>query len=265
MSTKNTQNSLKYHNPTNTEKSDSNSSGLVKNFVLGVGLTNETEENILEYVVKNLPKQHKSYYIVTPNPEMIVLANNDSGFKTTLNGAHIALCDGMQLYRAAMFLGVPLKERIIGTNFVEKLCEKVANRPITVGFLGGGKKIAEKVSECLRQKYPGLKVVFAESEWEEFLPTSEQPAIDILFVALGFPKQEEWMAKHVEKIPVKVMMGVGGALDQIVDPSLRPPEWIHSVGLGWLYRLIREPWRIKRQIRLVSFANLVLQNKFTQN
>jgi len=238
-------------------ESGSNANELVKISVLGVGLTNETEENILEYIVKNIPQQQKSYYIVTPNPEMIVLANKDNAFKRTLNNAKIALTDGMQLYRYARGIGIPLKERIIGTNFVENLCEKVANRPITVGFLGGRGKIAEMAAECLREKYPGLKIAFATAEWNEDFKGSD---VDILFVAFGFPKQENWMAEHVGKTNAKVMMGVGGALDQIVDPTLRPPKLVHNLGLGWLYRLVREPWRITRQAKLIEFILLTMKH-----
>lgn len=261
MSNKNIQKSLNSKNDNLIAMSDSNREDLVKKNVLGVWLTDDIEKNILEYIVKNIPKQQNPYYIVTPNPEMIVLANKRSDFKEVLNNAKIALCDGMQLYRAAHFLGIPLKERIIGTNFVENLCEKVADRPITVGFLGGRPKIAGKASECLKKKYSGLNVVFAEKEWRQNFKTP----IDILFVALGFPKQEFWMAEHVGKIPVKVMMGIGGALDQIANPSLRPPAWVHVLGYGWLYRLIREPWRIKRQIKLTEFLWLVLRTLFIQS
>lgn len=272
----------------NLKKSDSKSREFVKIFFGEVGLTNATEKEILEYIVENLPKQQEPYYIVTPNPEILLYANAHPEFKKILNNAKIALTDGMQLFRAARLLGKPVKERIIGTDFVENLCKIVADRPITVGFLGAGPKIAEEVSECLRKKYPGLKVVFAGAEWNESLqdPVSSHPrltsslsqslagahqgtskhvtpslAIDILFVAFGFPKQEQWMAEHVGKIPVKVMIGVGGAFDQIVHPSLRPPRVVHQAGFGWLYRLVREPRRIRRQMKLVQFVRLVLQEK----
>src|SRR5690348_10258225 len=223
------------------------SEDLVKIYFNGVGLTNATEKEILEYIAATIEKQQKPYYIVTPNPEILLYAKTHPDFKQVLNNAKIALTDGMQLYRAMQFVGRPVKERIIGTNFVENLCEKVANRPITVGFLGARGKIAEKASECLRQKYPKLKVVFASDEWEAKNGTTK---IDVLFVAFGFPKQETWMANHVGRIPVKVMVGVGGAFDQIVNPSLRPPQLVNNLGLGWLYRLMKEPWRIKRQIKL---------------
>lgn len=285
----------------------SNLKTLVKTQLFGVGITNETEENILEYLGGFLQKTKKNMYIVTPNPEMIMLSKTNINFKNALNKADLALCDGMGLYKAGQILGHPFKERIIGTNFMEKLCEKVEDWPITVGFLGGGHGVAEETAECLKARFPGLKVVFAEAEWHEArgpvtphpapmasfttvqsryssgvpsraTPNSENTnsslaiqntkyqipntnAIDILFVAFGAPKQELWMAEHINKIPVRVMMGVGGAFDQIIDSSLRPPSWAHLLGLGWLYRLIRQPWRLKRQLVLIPFMGLVFRER----
>lgn len=334
MKTKNPQKSTKGKKGNLSKNTYSNLQPLVKTFIFGVGVTNGTSRNILEYIIDFLQKTQKNMYIVTPNPEMIMLAQKNEVFKNALNEASLALCDGIGLLRAGQLVGKPFKERIIGTNFVESLCEKVADWPITVGFLGGRPGVAERAAECLKARFPGLQVVFAEAEWDESrgpvaphpqnsLPslhsvqksfggppsrTTSSPEntippllmqtaqsipesnfsslqngqthglkeyklhsgskiqnqiskIDILFVAFGAPKQELWMAQHINKVPVRVMMGVGGALDQIVDKSLRPPMLIHSLNLGWLYRLIREPWRIKRQAVLVPFMWLVLREK----
>ncbi len=286
MTTKNTQNKEKGNFDNSEKETDSNPTDLVKTFLLGVGITNENWKNILEYIVKNLQKDTKPYYIVTPNPEILVRAHHHSDFKAILNNAKIALLDGVGITVAARVLSRPLTRRFNGVDFVEKLCEKVANRPITVGFLGAGDVVAEKTAECLGEKYPGLKISFANQEWDEdgFVfrekdkglmikdkDTVEEKkkiyhssfishhSIDILFVAFGAPKQEEWMASHVRKIPVKVMVGVGGAFDQIVHPSLRPPKVIQDIGLGWFYRLIRQPWRMKRQLALIEFMWLVFK------
>lgn len=262
---------------------------LVKTEVLGVGLTNATNEEVLEYLLEIIENTQKNIYVVTPNPEIVLLASARNDFKEVINNADLALTDGMQLYRAAHFLGVPLKERIIGTDLVERVCEKVADWPITVGFLGAGPKVAEKASERLLTKYPKLKINFVAQEWSEegFAAAQTElssmnnelsnkkeksiqhnskfiPQVDILFVAYGALKQEFWMAERIQKVPVRVMIGVGGALDQIANPSLRPPVWVHQFGLGWLYRLIREPWRIKRQVKLIQFVWVVIKEKFSQ-
>lgn len=313
MHTKNPQKSTMSKNATYIKNTYSNLDSLVKKEVMGIGLTDATSEEILEYLVKIIEKSRKNVYIVTPNPEIVMYAASHPDFKDILNGAELALCDGVGLLRAAQFMGKSLKERIIGTDFVEKICEKANVWPITVGFLGGREGVAEKAAECLLKKYPKVKVSFVGSEWEEgrslshyseasessgyvrgpaarFLPqvlthsvrsalagpstpvtpsqsnaklsTINRQPIDILFVAFGAPKQEEWMASHINKIPVRVMIGVGGAFDQIVDKTLRPPAMVHQLGLGWLYRLARQPWRLKRQLQLIPFMLLVLKTRF---
>jgi len=241
----------------------------VKKNILGVEVSDALEYEILESVVDFIEKTKKNAYIVTPNPEMVVAAAKNHVFKKALNGADLALCDGFGLYVAGRILGRPLSSRIIGTNFVENLCEKVANQPIRVGFLGGKQGVAMKAAERLRKKYPGLLVSFAGEEWGtipsgvvENSKLKIENSLDILFVALGHPKQELWMAEHLGKIPVRVMVGVGGAFDQIVDSSLRPPLYISSIGMGWLYRLVRQPWRFKRQLALVQFLGMLLHARF---
>lgn len=265
---------------------------LPKKNILGVGITNDTKENILEFIIETLRKKAKPYYVVTPNPEMLVLASKNPDFQNALNGADLALNDGVGVGLAAQILGNSLKGRFTGVELVEKLCEKVSNWPITVGFLGGGPKIAEKTAECLLGRYPNLQVDFVGEEWPNGFSGKEEvasskylvadkdqrtkrlttnyqllttPVVDILLVAYGAPKQEFWMREHVGKIPVKVMAGVGGAFDQIVDPSLRPPQIVQNIGFGWLYRLVRQPWRIKRQLALGEFVRMVIKEKFTMS
>jgi hypothetical protein len=138
---------------------------LQKNLILDVGITNATKEEVLEYIIKGLGKNAKKYFIVTPNPEILVFANKAKEYKNILNNAEIALPDGVGVITAGMILGIRFKERITGVELLESLCKEVAKKPITVGFLGGGEGIAERTAECLALKYLGLKVAFAGSEW----------------------------------------------------------------------------------------------------
>lgn len=237
---------------------------LEKNFLLKVGITNATEQEILEYILQSLKKEGEKYYVVTPNPEFLVFANKHNSFKAILNQARLALPDGSGVIWAGKVLGKVFKERVTGVDLLEKLCKSVAEKPITVGFLGGRGKIAELTAECLRKKYPGLKVVFTGAEWENKLlksPKLPRSPIDILFVAYGFPKQEEWMSKNLPDIPVKVAIGVGGSFDYISGSIPRAPLFIRQLGFEWLLRLIIQPWRIKRQLALIEFVWLVLKEK----
>lgn len=227
--------------------------------LLGIGFTNASEQEVLEYIYTGLGKSSEKYYIVTPNPELLVLAQEDNKYKLILNNAKIALVDGIGIVIAARLLGKPLKQRITGVEFVESLCRYISKRPITAAFLGGGPRVAEKASECLQKKYTGLKITWFSQEWDDSLLSKR---VDVLFVAFGSPKQEEWIAKNLDRLPVKVVIGVGGAFDFISGNVRRAPKILRSLGVEWLFRLLIQPWRIKRQLSLVKFAYLVFKEKF---
>src|ERR1035437_5605942 len=206
-----------------------------KIFLLGVGLTDATEAEVLEFIVTGLEKQTEKYYIVTPNPELLVIADKDNDYKNILNGAKLALPDGIGVMLGAQLLGTRLKQRIHGVDLVESLCREVSNRPITVGFLGAGPNVAENTSECLRKKYPGLKVGKVSKEWFDGLKDKK---VDILFVAFGSPKQEIWISNNLPRFSAKVVIGVGGSFDFISGKVPRSPMFLRRIGLEWLFRLI---------------------------
>lgn len=243
-----------------------------KKVIFGVGISNVTKNEVLEYTIKNLEDFKKKLFFITPNPEFLVLANKNTHFRNILNSADLASADGIGIIIAAKILGQSLKGRFTGVELVESLCKIVARKPITVGFLGGRDNVAEKTAECLQKKYPGLKVVFAREEWPN--PSVRGPvagfppsinSIDILFVAFGAPKQEFWISENLEKIPVKIAIGVGGAFDYISGKIPRAPLFLRSIGLEWLFRLIIQPWRMKRQLSLLSFIWLVIKEKVSKN
>lgn len=237
-----------------------------KKNILGVGITNATKKEVLEYITKSLGSNYKKYFIVTPNPEFLVLASKNSKFKNILNNAELALADGIGVVLAGKIMGKSLKERITGIELLESLCSAVAEKPITVGFLGGRENVAEKTAECLVKKYHGLKVGFANSEYnfyKNYKDYNGYKNIDILFVAFGAPKQEIWISENLEKIPVKIAIGVGGAFDYISGKVQRAPIWVRKIGFEWLFRLVQEPWRLKRQLSLLEFIFLVLREKIS--
>jgi UDP-N-acetyl-D-mannosaminuronic acid transferase (WecB/TagA/CpsF family) len=306
-----------------------------KKNILDIGITNATNKEILEYIVKNLENFKKKLYFVTPNPEFLVLANKNNTFKEILNKADLALVDGVGILIAAKILGKPLKGRFTGVDLVKSLCKEVAEKPITVGFLGGRGGVAEETAECLRKKYPKLKVAFAGEEWMDEDFSARQPRVsddtrmqnfknqslgssslskirhqteklqpnfnssesglshqnltikksfregfrglgfypsytpstmhhlpvDILFVAFGCPKQEFWISENLDKIPVKIAIGVGGAFDYLSGKIPRAPGFVRAIGFEWLFRLVVQPWRWKRQISLLEFIWLVIEEK----
>lgn len=257
--------------------------------LLDVLLTNESTDTILEYVFEHLKTTHKKLFIVTPNPEILVYASKHQEYKRLLNKANLALPDGIGVFLASGLQGNPLKERIPGVDFMEELCNKSRGKAVSIGLLGGKRGVAKRTAECLKEKYPWIRVAFTSSEWPDGLfdlpftklpkpeskaaevfeemfniPTAakEAPTIDILFVAFGFPKQEEWIYKNLDRLPVKAAMGVGGAFDYLSGNVPRAPYMIRAMGFEWLYRLIRQPWRIKRQLALLEFISLVIKARF---
>lgn len=228
-----------------------------KIFVLGIGVSNVTTYEALEFIVKGLEEKAKKLVVFTPNPEIIMFAQKGKRFKMILNSADLALPDGVGVMWAAKMLGKQLAERITGVDFMEMLCEKAAKRGFTIGLIGGGPKIAERAAECLRLRYPGLKIVFVSQEWSE-----DRFNIDILFVAFGFPKQERWIHDHLYSIPVRVAMAVGGSFDYLSGRVPRAPQIVRDIGLEWLFRLITQPWRLRRQLALLSFIYSICIAKF---
>jgi len=235
--------------------------GFDKTYLLGVGFTNAKEQDILEFIATGLHNFREKYFIVTPNPELLVIANNNKEYNKVLNSAKLALPDGVGVMWAAKLLGRPLQQLIHGVDFTESLCKYVSKRPITVGFLGGGVNVAVKTSERLKEKYPGLRVGWSEQEFSAKLKNKN---VDILFVAFGSPKQEIWIYENLKNLPVKIAVGVGGSFDFISGKVPRAPEIFRSLKVEWLFRLLVEPWRIKRQLSLITFIFLVLKEKLNE-
>lgn len=232
--------------------------------VLGVKIDDINMDDAVDTVKSWLQKGGK-HYIVTPNPEILVAAQKDSRLKKILNEADLSIADGIGLK-----LSGKIRSIVPGTDLVEKLVELSAEKGFVVSFLGGREEVAKKCAECLKKKYPRLKVGFAgsggevDSEGEEVLTSDSGnfplPPCDLLFVAFGHIKQEKWIAANLSKLPVKVAMGVGGSFDYLSGQVPRAPQWMRSLGLEWLFRLIIQAWRIKRQLALIKYIWLLTRS-----
>ncbi len=228
--------------------------------ILGISITTSSEKEILEYIFKRIENKGKKFYIVTPNPEILMHALRQPSYKEILNDAEVSIPDGVGVLMAGKLLNKKIIGRIAGVDMVDRMCMEASIRAVTIGFLGGRGRVAEMTSDCLREKYPSLRVVFANSEWDKSKMTDKH--IDILFVAFGFPKQEEWIAKNLDSLPVTCAMGVGGTFDYISGKIPRAPKVVRSAGMEWAFRLIRQPWRIKRQLVLPQFVWEVIRARF---
>jgi N-acetylglucosaminyldiphosphoundecaprenol N-acetyl-beta-D-mannosaminyltransferase len=206
------------------------------------------------------------HQLATVNPEFLVMARGDAEFRRVLQQADLALADGVGLQLAAMLQGKRFVSRVAGSQLVYQLAPLAAQKGWRLFFLGAAPGVAEEAAQRLRVQHPAIQITVNPAD-----PTPEGSAAalahiqtvrpDILLVAYGAPKQDLWIARYKEEAGVPVMIGVGGTFDVIAGRSPRPPQWLHDIGLEWLYRLWKQPWRWRRQLRLPLFVLLVLAER----
>lgn len=201
----------------------------------------------------------ESRIVVTPNAEILQAYANDEAVRKTLLQADYIVPDGIGVVLAACMLKTPVKEKVAGVELAEHLLKLSAGHGKRVYFLGAKPGVAAAAKEKLTEKYPGLQVVGLH---DGYFKPEDEPAIideingldaDMLFVCLGAPRQEIWMAEHRAALKVGVMLGLGGSLDVFAGAVKRAPRWMIRLGLEWLYRICKEPWRIKRVMELPFF------------
>lgn len=205
-----------------------------------------------------------THQIATINPEFLMKARRDANFRATLRRAALCIPDGIGVLWAARMRGTKLRERVAGSDLVPLLSAEAARRGWRVFYLGAAPGVAEKAAAILAVRYPGLNVAGcyagspAPEEEEAIVARVRASRADILFVAYGAPKQDLWLDRNLARTGAAVGIGVGGSFDFIAGVSRRAPRWIQRLGLEWLYRLAREPWRWRRQLALPQFAWLIL-------
>ena len=205
--------------------------------------------------------------IATVNPEFVMAAGQDPQFMDVLRHADLCIPDGIGLVYASRWMGNPLPERVAGSALVYHLAERAARRGWRLFLLGAAPGVAEEAAAKFQALYPGLEIAGtyagspAVAENESIVSLINESEADLLFVAYGAPNQDKWIARNREVLPsVRLAIGVGGSLDFVTGRSPRAPEWVQDLGLEWLYRLIREPWRWRRMLALPQFAVRVLIN-----
>ena len=192
--------------------------------------------------------------MVTPNAHHIALLESDISLRDAYAHAELVVADGASLLLASRLLGEKLRERIAGVDLFEQLCGQAAARGLSVFFLGGRPGSAERAVEKLRRQFPALAVVgiccpplgfeHDEQELSAIADAVRAARPDLLFVALGAPKQEAWMHQHGRRLGVPVLIGVGGSFEIVGGLVRRAPRFLQRLGCEWLYRLLREPRRL---------------------
>jgi len=205
----------------------------------------------------------RPHHVVTVNPEFIMTAQENGRFRDVLNGADLAIPDGMGIVHAARLLGKPVRERVTGVDLVNRFAEVAAARAYRIFLLGAAPGVAERAAAVLCRNWPGLIVAGTYSgsphprEEAEICRRIAAARPHILLVAYGSPGQDLWIARTRERLKVPVSIGVGGSLDYIAGVVKRAPAWACALGLEWSYRLVSQPSRWRRMLALPRFAAAV--------
>ncbi len=233
--------------------------GTEKVSILGIPIDKVTVAEAIK-ALDDFIEDPETQRVYTPNPEMLVMARKRPLFREGLKIGDLLIPDGVGLLWAARFLKRPLAERVTGTDMMKEACRLAAEKGRSVFLLGGKPGVAEKAADRLRADMPELKVVGAMSGGRLEYDDENRPVLDygverainlavpdLLFVAFGHGRQEEWIHVHISRFTsVRLAMGVGGAFDFISGRAKRAPGWMQNIGLEWLWRLILQPWRIGR-------------------
>lgn len=242
-------------------------------FLFGTPIDPLTYTDTLEKIKKYLSGPPVFRHIVSINPENIILAQDNPEYRDVCHKSDLALSDGIGVIMATKILGKSAPERISGSNLLPKLLDLAGAMSLRVLLIGSQANLASDIAKCYSRSYPEATYIGTQGYKNVSKPTKEeQQAIEdivrntrphFVFVAFGSPFQELWIYSHRALLKDSICMGVGGAFDYLSGVSHRPPHIIVRLGLEWLYRLILQPWRAKRQfLRLPRFVILVLKQWF---
>jgi N-acetylglucosaminyldiphosphoundecaprenol N-acetyl-beta-D-mannosaminyltransferase len=197
----------------------------------------------------------ESRYICISTVNNVIEARDDPRYGEVMEGADLVTPDGMPLVWGLRLLGVPGASRVYGPDLMPLVCEKAAEQGIPIGFYGGAPDVLEELTARLTRRFPSLEIAYSWSPPFRPLTREEEAQVvedvnrsgaRILFVGLGAPKQERWMAAHRGRVRA-VMLGVGAAFDFLAGRKRQAPKQIQALGLEWLYRLVHEPRRLWRR------------------
>ena len=212
----------------------------------------------LSFVVDNISswcEDGVGRYVCVSNVHMCMETFDEALFKASVNGSDLTIPDGLPMVWAQRLLGYSLAEQVRGTDLMLALCKMAAREKKSVGFLGATPKLLQSLERELCDKFSGLDIGYVvsppfrqitEEEDQQYIDEINASGVKILFVGLGCPKQEKWMAEHKDVLQC-TMLGVGAAFDFIAGNKKHAPSWMQAVGLEWLFRLATEPRRLWRR------------------
>lgn len=238
--------------------------------ILGVRVDQLTRQQALDRIERTIARRRTSgntcacQQVVTVNTEFVMLAQRNSTFRQAINKAALVIADGIGVVWASYLGKVHLPERITGTDTIVALARRCAAAGYRMFLLGAAPGIAEEAAAYLQRVAPGVQIAGthagspAREEEDAIIARIRAANADVLCVAYGAPAQDLWIARNLPRLPVAIAMGVGGAFDFLSGRQRRAPQLMQRLGLEWLYRLYRQPWRWRRMLAIPRFIALVL-------
>lgn len=233
--------------------------------LFGIAFDNVTMPEALERLT-GLVSGGGKHVVTTANVDHVVRLQRDEAFREAYRNASLAVADGMPVVWASRLFGRPLKARVAGSDLMVQVCALAAARGWSVYFLGGKPGVAERAAENLKHRFGGLVVAGCDApplgfesdvvENHRAIERVKAARPDILFLALGAPKQEKWVTRHLDALPVKVAVCVGAGVDFAAGILRRAPRWMQRAGLEWVWRLAQEPGRLWRRYLVEDAAFL---------
>jgi len=240
----------------------------MKKDLLGMSVTTGSYRQFVEYIY-DLAREGKSSYVCVANVHMLMEANKDADFARIVNNAYIVTPDGMPLVKSLKLLYGIEQSRVAGMDLLPDLLNHALVNNLPVYFYGSTDLVLSRTVDYIDQHYPGLTIagtcsppfrMLTEEEEEDVIQNINNSGAKIVFVALGCPKQENWMASMKGHIHA-CMIGIGGALPVLAGLQKRAPQWMQKTCLEWLFRLKQEPRRLFKRYAITNVVFLYLLMK----
>ncbi len=231
--------------------------------ILGYKVFKKSLEEAVDYI-NSFDKIH----IISGNPEVLYTGlNNQLLFDNFTSKDSLIIPDGVGVQIASKILKTPVKEKIAGIDLMKEIINKASLKNRGIYLLGTTDENLKSCVANLILKYPNINIVgyrngfFDINNPIEIINEIKETKPYAIFVAMGCPRQEEFIVRYMNELPCKIFMGVGGSFDVIAEKVNRAPKWMIKLGLEWLYRVVKEPWRIKRLGSIPKFLLLVIRGK----
>lgn len=235
--------------------------------VLDVPVHPYSMDDAVQYLDKKIQEQKHSF-VVTANAEIIMMCQDDAEYKNILtNVADLVLPDGAGTVWAGRKLGYDVPERVAGFDLFNRLLNLAAEKGYKAFFFGASPGIAEAAKKKAESLYSGVRIVgcrdgyFNDNDNEDIIAAINNSGAQILFLALGAPKQEKWLQAHLHELNPYITMGIGGSFDVLAGKMDRAPLWMQKYSLEWLFRLYKQPSRFTRMLALPKFVIKVICSK----